>query len=285
MERFGIDVAQYQGDIDFKQVKKHKSFVIIKATKKDNKVEPKFEQNYTNALANGLDIGVYRYVYAKNEAQARAEAEGVVKVLNGRPCPVGIWIDLEDSTIRGIGKAMLTRIIDAQAVIYKKAGYNVGIYSNKDWYNNVLEGSKLADTYPFWIARYPLLDVGTMKESLNPKNMKGCVAWQYSSKGKVDGIKGNVDLNVAFVDLKECFKPRANKISLPSASPILGLNSKGENVKLLQSALNHFMGSGLVVDGIFGKKTEDALRRFQSKYGLTCDGRYGAKTKAMMEIS
>lgn len=207
MEKFGIDVAKWQGNIDWTKVKKSGiDFAILKVTQKDNAVEGAFERNYAGASANGLDIGVYRYVYAKTVAQAQAEANAIVKYLQGKKITYGVWLDMEDASIKGIGKAMLTRIIREEAVILNKAGYYVGIYCNKDWYDNVLDSKNLKAHYPFWIARYPKQDKGVYNASstLSPKAYG--VAWQYSSKGKVDGISGNVDLDVAFSDLKELMK-------------------------------------------------------------------------------
>lgn len=207
MEKFGIDVAKWQGNIDWSKVKKSGIyFAILKVTQKNNAVEGAFERNYSGASENGLDIGVYRYVYAKTVAQAQAEANAIVKNLQGKSITYGVWLDMEDASIKGIGKAMLTSIIRAEAVILNKAGYYVGIYCNKDWYDNVLDSKNLKAHYPFWIARYPLSDKGVYNASstLSPKSYG--VMWQYSSKGKVDGISGNVDLDVAFSDLKELMK-------------------------------------------------------------------------------
>ena len=77
----------------------------------------------------------------------------------------------------------------------KKAGYKVGIYCNVDWYNNVLT-SKLK-AYDMWLSRYPYNDTGVIQERLRPSVGIG---WQYSSKGNVPGISGNVDMNVFYKD-------------------------------------------------------------------------------------
>lgn len=196
---FGIDVAKWQGAIDWKKVSKAgKQFAILKITQKDNKIEGAFERNYKGAKEAKLLIGGYRYVYAKNTKEATAEANALVKVLNGREMPVGVWLDMEDASIKGIGKAKLWDVISTETKILRQAGYAVGIYCNKDWYDNVLKGKELANEFPFWIARYPSADNGSVKESLNPVNLKGCTAWQYSSKGRVNGVAGNVDLDLVY---------------------------------------------------------------------------------------
>lgn len=202
MEYQGIDVAKWQGNIDWKKVKNAgKAFAILKITKKGNEIEESFEKNYKGAMDNGIEVGGYRYVYATTESKAKAEAEGMIKVLKGRKMPCGIWIDVEDATIKKVGTKQLSLIIDTEAKILQNAGYKVGIYCNKDWYTNVLDHDYLAKKYPFWIARYPTSDKGNYnaKSSLAPRSY--AKAWQYSSKGSVSGITGNVDLDVAFENL------------------------------------------------------------------------------------
>lgn len=233
--KYGIDVAQWQGNINWSKVKK--DFAILKVTKKDNTVEPKFLENYKGATANGIPVGVYRYVYAKNTTQAKAEADAIVKALLGLQITCGVWLDMEDVSIKKLGKNTLTNIINVMANTIKASGVYVGIYCNRDWYYNVLDGERLSKTYPFWIARYPSNDTGTFNanSSLNPKSYSK--AWQYSQKGKVNGISGYVDLDVIFDDAlvgsKAPTKPSTSNVYYPkytgtSDSITLALSSVGE---------------------------------------------------------
>lgn len=197
----GIDVAKWQGVIDWAKVKASGiDFAILKVTNKSNKVEEAFERNYAGASAAGITIGVYRYVYAKTVDGAVAEANAIVAALNGRKVPYRVWLDMEESSIRGVGREMLTQIIRAEANVLIGAGYCVGIYCNKDWYDNVLNVSELQD-FPFWIARYVANNGKMPADEYSPINLKGAKAWQYTSTGSVDGVRGNVDLDVAFEDL------------------------------------------------------------------------------------
>lgn len=190
--KYGIDISHWNGKIDFSKV--DAEFVIMKLSQAAYK-DIKFDEYYS---ACKKPKGAYIYNKVKSVAEAKEEAEFALKCLNGRKLEYGIWLDMEDASMRGLGKANLTSIIDTEADILKKAGYKVGIYCNRDWYLNVLEGKVLAKRYNFWIARYPASDNGTIKPHLNPNNLDGCVMWQYSSKGKVNGISGNVDMNVEF---------------------------------------------------------------------------------------
>lgn len=208
MEYYGIDVSHWQGNIDWDKVKNCGiAFAILKLSQGSTYKDSEFEVNYAGAISR-MPVGCYIYNKVKTVAQAQAEAKYAVKILAGRPMPCGVWLDMEDASMRKLGKNVLTSIIDAEANILKAAGYSVGIYCNKDWYYNVLAGSELAKKYPFWIARYPSSDNGTIKESLSPKAY--AKIWQYSSKGKVPGIKGNVDRNLAYVDVVELMQGSRN---------------------------------------------------------------------------
>lgn len=239
----GIDVAKWQGTIDWKKVKNSgKKFAILKVTQKNNSVEGKFEANYSGCTENGIPVGVYRYVYAQNTDEAKKEANAIVSVLKGKEISCGVWIDMEDSSISGLGKDKLENIINAEAEILKSAGYKVGIYCNKNWYDNILDGKELSKTYPFWIARYPSNDTGTYNadSSLSPKDY--AVVWQYSSKGKVDGISGNVDLDVAFKDLTELMGKIESK---PAEKPVSAAKTVNYKVKInTASGVNVRKGPG-----------------------------------------
>ena len=196
----GIDVSRYQGDINWQAVKSDGiEFAILKAMKESSrKPDEFFERNFESCVANGIKVGIYIYVASRSIEDTQGEIKAVLDILNGRKLPYGIWLDLEDKTLMAIGKDKITRLVDIEAETFKKAGYKVGIYSNRNWYLNVLDRN-LFKRYPFWCARYPRADVGKMEERLSPKDY--AQAWQYSSKGHVKGIKGNVDRDVDFVGL------------------------------------------------------------------------------------
>ena len=112
---FGIDCAKWQGTIDWAKVKNAGvKFAILKVTQKNNTVESAFEQNYKGCIAQGIPMGVYRYVYAKTPAEATAEAKAIVSVLKGKKVPFRVWLDMEDSRIRSIGKSALNAVIAAE---------------------------------------------------------------------------------------------------------------------------------------------------------------------------
>lgn len=200
MEIKGIDVSSYQGNIDWATVANYgMGFAILRITEKNNKVDSKFEQNYTGCTKYNVPVGVYKYSYALTVADIQKEAQTVIDVLDGRKLDFPVWLDLEDSTQKTLSTSMLDTLIKTFWSVVTAAGYKFGIYCNADWYENVIpEASK--SKYDFWIARYPTNDDGWLQERLRPSYGVG---WQYSSKAVIPGIYGKVDRDVFYKDYKD----------------------------------------------------------------------------------
>lgn len=193
----GIDVSSWQGKPDWTKVKKSGiEFAILRIHQKDGP-DASFEHNYKGCKANAIPVGGYKYSYALTPAQALEEAEDTLSVLAGRGLDFPVFYDLEWNSQRKLGKQAIENIAASFLTRIKKAGYKVGIYCNLDWYNNVL--SDALKQYDCWIARYPASDNGSVQERLRPNVGVG---WQYSSKGKVSGINGNVDMDVFYTDYR-----------------------------------------------------------------------------------
>ena len=197
MEIKGIDVSSYQGKPDWAKVKKAGiNFAILRIHQK-NGSDSSFEHNYKGCKTNAIPVGGYKYSYALTPAQALEEAEDTLSVLAGRGLDFPVFYDLEWNSQRKLGKAAVEKIAEAFLKRIKKAGYKVGIYCNMDWYQNVL--TEKLRKYDLWLARYPANDNGTVQERLRPAQGIG---WQYSSKGKVVGVSGNVDMDVFYTDYR-----------------------------------------------------------------------------------
>ena len=195
MSKYGIDVSHWQGDIQWAKVAQNKDFAIIRCTSgRSNALDSKFPANLRGALAQGMPIGVYRYGYATTVAAARAEAAAVLDAIDGYDMPCGVWYDAEDASQRALPRATLTAIVKAFCEAVTAGGYPVGIYCNQDWYDNVLDTDALGK-YPFWVARYGTND-GRMHTK--PRVDGELWGWQYTSRGRVSGISGNVDLDVMY---------------------------------------------------------------------------------------
>ena len=267
---FGIDCAKWQGTINWAKVKSAGVQVaILKATDKNNGPEPAFARNYAGATAQGIKVGCYRYVYARTVAAAEVEARKVLAVIQGKAMPAGVWLDVEDKTIRGIPRATMLKMIAAMTKILQAAGYQVGIYTNPDWYNHVLDVSKI--TLPFWMASWGTNN-GKPQRKPTIKAQHTLAGWQYTDKGRVAGISTAVDLSQIY---------RLIGQTKNADDGLLRKGNTGAAIKLLQHRLN-LVGSQLTEDGIWGVQTDSAVRGYQYRAGLTVDGIVGPKTQAAL---
>ena len=193
---YGVDVSKYQGEIDWKVVKASGiSFACLRAIQgnTNRQIDPTFERNLAGCIENGIDYSCYIYAYAQTHDRARYEADLVINLLGDRKIP--IWYDLEDNSLIGLGKDAIEGVVMSFIGECRDAGFDVGIYCNKTWYNDYIS-QYLKDKFSFWIARYGK-NTGQLDEKYKPTG-KNIIAWQYTSKGKVPGIAGDVDLDVLF---------------------------------------------------------------------------------------
>ena len=266
----GIDVAKWNGVIDWKKVKEDGvQFAILKAINKQCKVEDSFNRNYAGALSVDLPIDVYNYSYATTVSKATYDAQSVLNAIKGKKVGT-VWLDVEDKIQMNLGMTLID-IINAYKYIIEKAGYGFGVYTGLSFYNTLIKPYHSFLDCKFWIARYPSGAVVDLNfepaESKKPNIIHALWGWQYTSSGKVNGISGNVDLDIRYND------PAKDNL----AYPVLRKGSKGVYVEVLQKKLND-AGYNLAVDGDFGNKTLEAVKDYQKVNGLVVDGIVGVKT-------
>ena len=187
----GVDLSKWQGGVDFsKLVSSGVSFVMIKIGGQkeiggDISLDPKFEQNIKGALQNHLKVGVYFYSYARNENEARKQARWVVQNLRGYDIDLPIafdWENWDKYSKFGIGFRTLNRIASSFIHDVKHYNYNGILYSSKYYLENIW----YQEEYDKWIAYYT--DHFDYHEDY--------YIWQLCNNGRVDGIDGDVDIDV-----------------------------------------------------------------------------------------
>ena len=215
MEYRGIDISKYQGDVDFGRVKDSGiQFVIARIGygMYENQKDPKFENNYAGATGNGLPIGVYLYSYALSVEDAEREAEVALNWLANRKLNLPVYYDIEDRSQATLGKQTLTDMCKAFCRKIESGGYWAGIYANKYWLTTHLDSSQLENDFTIWVAQY---------NSQNTYNGKYDM-WQYTSSGKVNGINGNVDMNILYRDIFSNDSGNGDRPSEPSLPNLSG---------------------------------------------------------------
>lgn len=192
---FGIDVSKYQGNIDWAKVKKSGvEFAMIRVGFRgyeDGKIyiDEYFEKNIKGAINNDIQVGIYFYSSAKNEKEAKEEAKWVVNKINPYKEYISypVAFDLEDFNkyrLKGINNTKLSKNAEAFLKYIEENNYTPMIYSCNLPLKHIWS-KKIKEKYKIWLAQYD-----------NNIDLKYDMI-QYTSKGKVDGIKGNVDLNYA----------------------------------------------------------------------------------------
>jgi len=194
-----IDVSSYQGTVDWNKVRNAGiEYAILRIATKAS-IDSEFENNYRGAKAANIKVGVYKYCYANTVEKAIMEARSqVINVLGIKTLELPIFYDLEWEQQETMSKKELTDIAEAfLKTIENESNYIPGIYTGAHWYNaGKLDLNRLAK-YDFWIAKYGK-DNGIYDESIKPNI--DMVGWQYTSKGKVDGVVGNVDMSIFYKD-------------------------------------------------------------------------------------
>jgi lysozyme len=246
----GIDVSHHNGSIDWKKVKADEiKFVFIKATQGINYSKVDYFRNQApKALGNGLQVGAYHYAVFSTVPEAICEAQYFLSVIKDYKLTYPPVLDLEENK-ENASKKQLTDAAIAFMDVLKHAGYQPVLYTGKSFLEAELDEKRIE--YPLWIARY------------NDELGRKADIWQYSSTGKVDGIKGNVDMNIAYRD----FMPKPAALKYPGK--LIKEGSRGKHVEKVQKKV------GAKVDGIFGEKTHAAVKAYQKKHGLAVDGIVG----------
>ena len=192
--RYGIDVSEHQGNIDWSKVKADGvDYAIVRCGYGMDETNQDDDYWYVNAEAceqYGIPFGTYLYSYADTVEKAKSEAEHVLRLIKGYDLSYPIYYDLEESSVRNkLSRTQIADIADAFCDTIEAAGYEVAIYANTDWFTNYLTDSRF-DQWDKWVAQYNTTCTYTGKYTM----------WQCSSQGSVDGITGYVDLNIEFSD-------------------------------------------------------------------------------------
>ena len=198
----GIDVSRHNGQIDWQAVKNDGiDFAIIRVGYGDDlgdqdDVRAIYNMNECERL--GIPYGVYLYSYAASDEQAYSEADHMLRMIQGRNPQMGVYIDIEDTDTyydSGInpydaeGRECITRWAKIAMQQVANAGYTPGIYANYNYFSSILYTDELSEMK--WLAYYSKND--PYADYAPPQGPWIC--WQYSSRGTVNGIEGNVDMN------------------------------------------------------------------------------------------
>ena len=196
--RVGIDVSKWNGEIDWDKVKNAGvEFAIIRAGYRGSVTgslveDPYFDANMKGAAASGIPVGVYFFTQAVNEVEAVEEASAVLQLIREYHLEYPVFIDTEgaggNGRADGLDVETRTLVCEAFCRTISNAGQQAGVYGSRNWYNNNLHTDQLED-YCIWLAEYRNVPIYQGYYQM----------WQYTSKGSIDGISGNVDMNISYL--------------------------------------------------------------------------------------
>ena len=293
----GIDISNYQGNVDFAKVKASGvEIVILKSTEGRTWKDSNFSTYYANAKANGLKVGVYHYL-RNNSSQD--EVDNFLSVVGNRKFDCKIAIDMEEDF--GSVSQNSKRVREFADILIAK-GYEVCIYSGEYFYRDRLDCT--VKNIPVWVAHY----------GVSKPDMPSYAGHQYTETGRVNGISGDVDIN-NFTD-GILVKGYNNTTNIRPSAPATGgddwirrlqaecnnqgfSNQKvdgyyGENTvnscpmvkpgatgtitRLLQEKLNALTYNTNGIDAIYGPTTRNAVFNYQNNHHLSADGICGKNT-------
>lgn len=198
--KLGIDVSKWNKTIDWEEVKDAGvEFAIIRcgyrgASSGALVLDPMYEQNIRGAIAAEIPVGVYFFTQAVDEVEAVEEASMVIHLIEEYDVDYPVFLDSESAG--GSGRAdwleadERTKIHKAFLETISAAGYETGIYGSRNWLNEQVNMKELSE-YKTWLAEYT--DIPAYEEYYH--------MWQYTSKGSIDGIETNVDLNLCYMNI------------------------------------------------------------------------------------
>lgn len=216
MLKQGIDISAWQGNIDWDQVKNCIEAIIIRAGYGKNNIDQKWVPNAEAVRDSSLDVGAYWFSYAYTADMAYMEgcyaANAVKNKFGDRQIPIAF--DLEYDSVayaakKGvkIGRAEATLFAIRFLTAVKEFGYRPMLYTNIDYIRNYFDLGVIHAAIPdllLWVACW----------GSEPKDYNMAV-WQYSSKGSVAGIIGNVDMDEVYVDMEI-----RDGVAVPAPAPV-----------------------------------------------------------------
>ena len=207
-----VDVSEFQDSIDWTKVKAAGvKGAIIRcgfrgATSGKLTEDARFLEHIKGANKTGIPVSLYMFTEAINAKEGREEADFAVKQWKkaGVPISFPIAVDTEAVNVKGeraknLSKTERTEAIKGFCQRIKDLGYTPMIYASTSWLENKLDMSKLP--FDVWVAQYN--DVCQYKGKY--------IIWQYTSSGKINGIKGNVDLNHCYIEPKKVNPPKQDQ--------------------------------------------------------------------------
>lgn len=263
----GIDISSWQAGIDLERL--GIDFAILKISEGKTWADPQFDTFYTQAK---VPVGAYVFSHATTIQDAEQEADKALSLLNGRYCPLGVYMDVEAAEQLMLSDTQLTDVVKAFCNVIRAGGYIAGVYGSEGNLWAKVRQSSLDGGTLVWVAKW-----SSMRPSMP------CDIWQYTDQARLDFYSGNLDGDEAVSDRfialvnngssSEIVEPqREDACEVSLTMPVIKYGDQGFHVKLMQTALiaKGYNCGWMGADGWFGEQTKIALYQFSGK--TVCDG-------------
>lgn len=202
-----VDVSEHNGNIDWTKARASGIVgAIIRCGYGQDQIgqdDKKWLRNVSECERLGIPYGVYLYSYAKTTGAVLGEINHALRLLKGHSPAWPVYFDSEQRGTQGVAKANAKAFCDEMVA----HGYKAGIYASTSWYKNYI-GQTWG--YSLWIASYGSKSAG----------VDGIDMWQYTSKGSIPGIPGNVDVNYVYKDFGGTVTPVQKPTVAPAPKPV-----------------------------------------------------------------
>lgn len=276
----GIDISHHQQGIKLAAVPC--DFVIMKASQGTTFTDSQFSSFFATVLNLGKKAGAYHF--ANGKSTGTKEADHFLSVLkkNNAIGKCILVLDWESSALqKGPSYALewLNRV-------YSQTGIKPFIYMSKSVCRSYNWSQVAAAGYPLWMAQYANKTKTGYKANPWTDNkgygaFSGYTIFQYTSTGRLSGYNADLDLDITYLTSKEWDSYCTGQAATQHAT--LRFGSRGDEVKTLQEklkSLGYYTGS---IDGIFGAKTQSAVKNFQKAQNLKADGIAGSNTWSALQ--
>lgn len=277
--KFGVDVSEWDYEIAWDRVKA--DFAIIRCGFGSNEFSQNdkyYDRNIEQCEKYNIPYGIYLYSYATSDMQLNSEIEHAKTQL--QKCskkPFCVFLDMEDKSTVELGKATLTSYALKFCDAIKTTGYQSGIYANQNWFKKYLDAAKIAEQgNAIWCAKY---------SNKPPEIGINYDIWQYTSRGKIPGISGDVDCNYMYIDLfvDDDIHKTVDELATEVIAGKWGnglirkqrLTAAGYSYYTVQKRVNELLDSNLdqlarsVINGVWGNGMERKSRLEAAGYDYT----------------
>ena len=205
VQKYGIDVSEWQGVIDWAKAKAGGiKFAILRAGI-SSRADKCFATNYAACENAGIPVGAYWYCTATTVADAKAQAKLFLQVISGKKFAYPVYMDLEEPAQFALGKAKCSELVDAFLTVLEQAEYFAGLYCSTSYLQQYLTDS-IRSRYAIWVAQYYTSCTYDGDYGIWQYNVAGSEQYDIIGQKSIPGISAACDMDYCYTDYPSIIK-------------------------------------------------------------------------------